>query len=194
MELRGASCLPLESAPQPKKSLTCSRTFGKATPSLRDLREAVALYTTPVAEKLRRGKLAAGVITVFVHTDRFAEWPRYYNAGTHTLTYPIDSTQELLRCALDALGRIYRDEFNYRKAGVRLRSLSSADQLTLRMFGDEKSERFRQVVVAVDRINRKWGRDTVRFAAANPEGRWRTRFEKRSLRYTTRPREVLTVE
>src|SRR3712207_7295101 len=62
----------------------------------------------------------------------------------------------------------------------RSNSLSPADQLTLRMFGDEKAERFRQVMVAVDRINRKWGKDTIRFAVANPEGRWRTRFEKRS--------------
>ena len=88
MELRGVSCLPLESAPQSKKSITCSRTFGKAAASLAELREAVALYTTRVAEKLRRGRLAAGVITVFVLTDRFAEGPQYYNAGTHTLAYP----------------------------------------------------------------------------------------------------------
>ena len=64
MELRGVSCLPLESAPQSKKSITCSRTFGTGTPSLSDLREAVAIYTTRIAEKLRRGRLAAGVITV----------------------------------------------------------------------------------------------------------------------------------
>jgi len=75
-----------------------------------------------------------------------------------------------------------------------LHSLSPAGQLTLRMFGDEKAERFRQVMVAVDGINRRWGKDTVRFAVANPERRWGTKFEKRSPRYTTRLREVLTIE
>lgn len=74
-----------------------------------------------------------------------------------------------------------------------LHSLSPADQLTLRMFGDEKTEGFRQVMVAVDSINRRWGKDTVRFAVANPEGRWGTKFEKRSSRYTTRLREALTI-
>ena len=63
MELRGVSCLPLEVCPPSKKSLTCSRSFGKSTPALSDLREAVAYFTTRVAEKLRRGRLAAGVIT-----------------------------------------------------------------------------------------------------------------------------------
>jgi DNA polymerase V len=193
MELRGVSCLPLETCPPSKKSLTCSRSFGKSTPALSDLREAVAYFTTRVAEKLRRGRLAAGVITVFVHTDRFAEGPQYYNAGTHTLAYPTDSTQELLRCALDALERIFREGYNYRKAGVMLNSLSPSDQLTLRMFRDEKAERFRQVMVAVDQINRRWGRDTVRFATANPEGNWRTKVEKRSPRYTTRLQEVMVI-
>lgn len=193
MELRGVSCLPLESCPPSKKSLTCSRTFGQSTPSLSDLREAMAYYATRVAEKLRRGRLAAGVVTVFVHTDRHADGPQYFNAGTHTLAYPTDSTQEIMRCALDALERIFREGFNYRKAGVMLNSLSPADQLTLRMFGDERAERFRQVMVAVDQINRRWGRDTVRFATANPEGNWRTKVEKRSPRYTTRLDEVLTI-
>jgi DNA polymerase V len=193
MELRGVSCLPLEVCPPSKKSLTCSRSFGKSTPALSDLREAVAYFTTRVAEKLRGGRLAAGVITVFVHTDRFADGPQYYNAGTHTLAYPTDSTQELLGCALDALERIFREGFNYRKAGVMLNSLSPSDQLTLRMFGDEKAERFRQVLVAVDQINRRWGRDTVRFATANPDGNWRTKIERRSPRYTTRLQEVLVI-
>jgi DNA polymerase V len=61
------------------------------------------------------------------------------------------------------------------------------------MFGDERAEKFRQVMVAVDKINRRWGKDTVRFAIANLEGRCVTKFEKRSPRYTTRIEEVLTI-
>jgi len=193
MELRGVSCLPLESCPPSKKSLTCSRTFGRSTPALSVLREAVAYYATRVSEKLRRRHLAAGVITVFVHTDRHANGPQYFNAGTHTLAYPTNSTQEIMRCALDALERIYKEGFEYRKVGVMLNSLSPADQLTLRMFGDERAEKFRQVMMAADQINRRWGRDTVRFATANPDGAWRTKVERRSPRYTTRLGDVLTI-
>lgn len=80
------------------------------------------------------------------------------------------------------------------KAHVMLSSLSPAAQLTLRMFGDEKAERFSQVLIAVDRINRRWGKDTVRFAVANPEWRWRMKFKKRLPRYTTRLQEVLIID
>jgi DNA polymerase V len=164
-----------------------------AVESLADVREAVAFYVTRAAEKLRRGGLAAGVVTTFVQTDRFSGAPQYYNAGTHTLAYPTDSTRELLSCALDALERIFREGFKYRKAGVILNGLAPAEQLTLRMF-DDTHERFRQVMVAVDQINRRWGRDTLRFGVARPDGNWRTKFQRRSPRYTTRLQEVLCVE
>lgn len=74
-----------------------------------------------------------------------------------------------------------------------LNTLSPANQLTLRIFGDEKAERFRQMLVVVDQINRKWGRDTLRLATANPEGQWRTKVGRCSPRYTTQLDEVLTI-
>jgi DNA polymerase V len=43
----------------------------------------------------------------------------------------------------------------------------------------------------VDMLNKKYGRDTVRLAGANPKGRWRTKVAKRSPRYTTKLSEVL---
>jgi len=192
MELRGVSCMPLEVCPPAKKSITCSRSFGRAVDTLADLREAVAFYVTRAAEKLRRGELAASVVTTFIQTDRFSESPQYYNAGTHTLAYPTESTKELLSCSLNALERIFQEGYSYRKAGFILNGLAPAGQLTLRMFNDTH-ERFRQVMVAVDRMNRKYGRDTVRFAVARPDGRWRTKFQRRSPRYTTCLQEVLCV-
>ncbi|HMX27730.1 MAG TPA: Y-family DNA polymerase, partial [Blastocatellia bacterium] len=68
-ELRGVPCLPLEITPPAKKLLTVSRSFGGATDSSEELRAAIVFYVSRVAEKLRRQKLAAGSITVFIETD-----------------------------------------------------------------------------------------------------------------------------
>ena len=65
-----------------------------------------------------------------------------------------------------------------------------AEQTTGRLFDDETLERFRRVMPVVDMLNKKYGRDTVRLARANPKGRWKTRAAKRSPRYTTKPAEV----
>lgn len=186
MELRGVSCLPLETAPPAKKSITTSRSFPVAVSKYAEVREAVTTFMTRCAEKLRRAKLAASVVTVFAHTGGFSEGPQYGNSATMEMIYPSDSTQELLRHALEALQRIYRKGYEYRKAGVMISGLVPAAQLTERLFDDETLERFRRVMPVVDMLNRKYGRDTVRWAAANPKGRWKTKAGRMWPRHTPR--------
>src|SRR5262245_27407613 len=76
-ELRGTPCIPLEISPPNKKLITVSRSFGAAASSLDELRAAIAFYTARAAEKLRRQRLAAGTITVFIETDRFKPVAQY---------------------------------------------------------------------------------------------------------------------
>ena len=192
-ELRGVSCLPLEKCPQARKSVTCSRSFGVLVESLEELRKAVAVYTTKAAERLRRSKLAAGVVAVFVSTNRFSAGPQYSNCATSELAYSTDSTAELLEWALRALEGIYRPGYRYKKAGVMLNGLSPAEGLTMRLFGDERFEKSRRLIKAVDGINARFGRDTVRFGIACPGGQWETKYLRRSRRYTTCLNEVLRV-
>jgi DNA polymerase V len=192
-ELRGVSCIPLEKCPQGRKSATCSRSFGVLVESLGELREAVAVYMTKAAERLRDSRLAAGVVTVFITTSRFDPGPQYSNSATFELAYLTDSTDELLGWALKGLEQIYRPGYRYKKAGVMLNNLAPAEQLSMRLFGDERFERPRRAMRAVDEINRKFGRNTLRFGAARPGGRWETKFLRRSRRYTTCLAEVLRV-
>jgi DNA polymerase V len=193
-ELRGVRCLPLEQCPQSRRSVTCSRSFGEPTGSLEDLRDAVALYTERAAERLRRAGYAASVVTVFVLTDRYAAGAQYGNSRTYELASPTDTTGELVWWAQRGLTQIYRRGYLYKKAGVMLNGLLPAGSLTMRMHGDEQFERARRAMQAVDALNRRHGRGTVRHGLPrSPEGRWPTRFLMRSPRYTTRLDEVLRV-
>ena len=72
-----------------------------------------------------------------------------------------------------------------------LNRLAPADELSMRLFGDERFEKSRLVMKAVDEINARHGRDTIGFGAARPGGRWETKFLRRSRRYTTCLNEVL---
>jgi DNA polymerase V len=192
-ELRGVSCIPLEKCPQSRKSVTCSRSFGVLVESLEELREAAAVYLTKAAERLRRSRLAAGVVTVFINTSRFSTDPQYSNSATFELAYSTDSTAELLAWVLEGLEQIYRPGYRYKKAGVMLNKLAPAEQLSMRLFGDERFEKSRRVMKAMDEINARHGRDTVHFGAARTGGRWETKFLRRSRCYTTRLEEVLRV-
>lgn len=184
-ELRGVPCLPFEITPPAKKLLTVSRSFGSATDSFEELRAAVVFYVSRAAEKLRSQKLAAGSITVFIETDRFKQEPQYSNAVTLTIAPKSDSTIELRELALSGLAKIFRAGFRYRRAGVTLNGLEFAERLSKRLWEDECYERHRRLMTAIDRLNGKYGRDTVRCGLFQSEGVWRTRFSQRSPRYTT---------
>lgn len=192
-ELRGISCLPMEQCPPQKKSITCSRSFGTSVESLGEMREAVATYMRRAAEKLRRQKLAAGVVTIFINTNRFSKEPQYSNAITYELAYPTDVTDELLEWAYKGLGQIFREGYRYKKAGVMLNHLVPSDQLTVRLFHNSDFERSRRLAKVIDAINARHGRDTVRYGMAQSNCGWKTKFNWRSSRYTTCLQEVLSI-
>ena len=194
LELRGVSCLPLESIAPKRHSITCSRSFGQRVENLAQMREAVAVFIARAAEKLRRQNLAAKTVTVFIATDRSYSLPSHYsNAFTHSSIYPTDTNFELQKLAFACLEKIFDERYYYKKAGVILGGLVPVEDLNGRLFDDKKWRRFRLVMRAVDTINRKFGRDTIRFATANSGGVWKGKCAHRSNRYTTRFDEILTV-
>lgn len=195
MELRGTRAFPLEMNPPPRRSMVCTRSFGKAITDYRTVREAVAVFTSRVAEKLRKHNLAADSITTILATHRFNASPEYYsNAATYSSAYPTDVDQELQAWAFGCLDKIYKQGFEYHKAGVMLGGLVPSAHLTARMYDDERWKRFRRAMRAVDEINRRWGKDTLRFAVARPGGEWLGRCDRRSPRYTTRLGEIFTIK
>jgi hypothetical protein len=46
---------------------------------------------------------------------------------------------------------------------------------------------------ATDEINARHGHDTIRLGVVKPDGRWKAKFLRRSPRYTTSLKEVLSV-
>ena len=193
MELRGVSCLPLEQSPSPSKSIITSRSFGRPVGDLGELREALATYVSVAAAKMREQHLNAGCLQVFLTTNRFrpAE-PQYSNSMTVTLAQPTASTPELIRRATDSLRRIYPQGFAYQKVGVVLLDLADAGYVQPSLFhplrpGQEK------LMAAMDRINQRWGRDTLHSAATGFRKPWKNRQTRKSPAYTTSWHELPVV-
>ena len=193
-ELRGMPCLALEEIEPACKSLIVSRSFGRPVTSRRELAEAVAAFTTRAAEKLRRQALAAPRLMVFVHTDWFRpEDPQYNAVQPVALPVATADTGRLIGAALSALAALYRPGFRYKKAGVILLDLVPAGSVTGGLFDLPDSAASRARMRAVDGINRRFGRDTVIFAAAGVRRAWKPGSAFRSPRYTTRWDELLRV-
>lgn len=193
-ELRGVSCLALEDCPPPKQAVTVSRMFGRPITTLAEMREAVATYTARAGEKLRRERLAATVLTVFLTTNPFKDEPQYSNTVTIKLPIATDATPELLRHALRGIERIYRDGYRYNKAGIMLTALVPASQRQLDLYEDRHRERSSRLMRVLDRLNADIGAGTLRYAAEGYVKRWRTRFERRSPVNTTNWRDLPVVK
>ena len=185
MELRGVSCLDLEQCPPPKQSLTCSRAFGTLIHTLAEMEEAVSVYTSRVAEKLRRGRLAATMLTVCLTTNEFKEGPQYSNSLTLKLPVVTDSTAYLIRCALQGIRSIYRDGYLYKKAGVMLTGLVPVSQTQADLFDFQDRRKSKRLMFALDAVNDRWGAGALQYASSGITKAWKTQFHRRSPAYTT---------
>lgn len=194
-ELRGISCLPLELFEKPKKGLCCSRSFGKGIKTIEDLRQAVAMHSARAGEKLRRQNLAATHLTVFISTSSFRLNPNeiYSASASRQMLIPTAYTPTILENAYSLLERIYKPGFEYRKAGIFLSDITfdNAKQQSFFLKVDEKKQT--GLMRAVDKINGRFGRHTVRPLAMGFDHKWKMKQEKLSSRYTTRLSEIPNV-
>jgi len=192
-ELRGTPCLSLVPRPPAKKEICVSRSFGKLVSTRAGVREAVATYTTRAAEKLRKQRHAAGALMVFMMTNRFKDEPQYANSAVLEAPVPTDSTGELIGCALRGVDFIFREGYRFYKAGVVLTGLVPADQIQTDLFYTRDFEGSRRLMEALDHVNASLGPGTLKFAATGLEQSWKTKFNRRSPRYTTRWDELPAV-
>ncbi|MBW2648256.1 MAG: Y-family DNA polymerase [Deltaproteobacteria bacterium] len=186
-ELRGVSCYPLDQCPPPKKEITVSRAFKHPIIDRADINEAVAAYTSRGAEKLRKAFLEANILVVFLMTNPYNRESRYFNMKTIRLPFSTSDTSELIKYAHAGLDEIYREGYLYKKAGIIFRDLSSDSHTQTTLFDYKKGKCSREIMQAFDRINKRFGSDSVRYAATGStrNQRWRTVFQRRSSSYTT---------
>jgi DNA polymerase V len=183
----------LELAPPPKKSITCSRSFGVLIESFDDLKEALDSYLVNAGEKMRRQNLTTKAVTVFLATNRFSKRPQYSNSLTIELANSTNSTRELREWTRKALFQIYRQGFLYKKVGVILQGLQPERAETGRIYGENNYLKDKRLCAAIDEISRRFGREAVKFGFPKKEKKWRMCAERKTQCYTTNLREVLTI-
>jgi DNA polymerase V len=102
-------------------------------------------------------------------------------------------TGKLIAAARRGLGAIYRHGYRYKKAGILLLDLTPAAAVQGGLFDAADTPRARARMRAIDGLNRRFGRDTVTFAAAGRRRAWKLRSEFLSPRFTTNWDELLRV-
>ena len=180
MELRGISCIGLETTTTKRKSCVVSRSFGKRIETFQELQEAVVNYCLNASEKIRSESLTAKAITVFVRTSPFQRNYDYYS-NSKTVDFPIatNNSIEIVKTAVAILETIFKNGYQYQKAGVMLTGLSNAHDKT-NLFSTEKDDKIQALMRSIDNTNHRYGRSTLSVASAGVNKRWNMRRDHSS--------------
>jgi DNA polymerase V len=194
-ELRGLSCLKMEYIRADKKGINTGRSFGKKTDDYRVIEDALCAFVQNSAPKLREQGSLCSRIQVFLMTSQFEETQQRKSAVWQMdIAIPTNITQELLKYAIQCLKRIYKPGYPYQKAGVFMTGFVPETNRQLCLLDDQaKRDRLSKISRLADRLNDRFGKDFVRFAAMGYEEKWKMRQNYLSGRFTTRMDEVLTV-
>lgn len=167
-ELLGADVVPLETMDRKRQTIMTSRTFPTMYTTEEELQPHVANYAARCALKLRKQNSVCGLLTVFARTNPFREdLPQYSGHATYLFPTPTASTGEIVKAAIEKLHELYRPGIHFKRAGVLVERISSAEaiQPDLFEFDPQRRKRLDAVAAAMDSINTKLGNDTVILAS-----------------------------
>ncbi len=193
-ELNGISCYPLENGSQVAKSILRSRTFGEDTSEEYVLEAAVASLGSSAAFRLRAAGLLARRLGVFVNTNRhkpgYKRWTREV-----LLPMPTNDTGLIVAQLMRELKGVFSARQAYHRLGVFLYDLCPPQGLQTDLLGfvDTAShDRSQARMQAIDALNGRLGRGTIRLAAEELSKAWQPKHHIRSPRYVSDWAEVPT--
>jgi DNA polymerase V len=138
------------------------------------------------AEKLRKQNCVAGLLIVFLSTNRFKEGPQYNNSLSTTLFPPTAYTPDLIEKALNLLEELFLPGFEFKKAGVMLADIIPEKDVPLSfMEVNYLDDKRKKLMETVDKLNRIYGQDTLFYASNGIKKDWKMRRAKLSPHYTT---------
>ena len=169
-ELNGEDCVPNEEMAKKtmvstnRQSICTSRSFNGMISDYETLRTQVANYAARCAEKLRQQNTVASIVGVFLNTNAFREdLAQYWNFQETRLITPSSSTITIIESANEVLKRIYRQGYQYKKAGVIVMGIGPDSPIQQDLFdiNAEQFQKMKRLDEVVDRINRMHGSETI---------------------------------
>jgi DNA polymerase V len=165
-ELRGVVCYPFTAERQPRKSIQIAPSFRHPVRELEEIWVALLEHVEEAALILRKEKLLCKSLQVSLHTNPYrTDLPQYNNSANIKLKVPSDCTHDLVEAAKEALEKIYKRGYLYRKVGLTLKDLIPRDMVQVTLFEEEKRKKKRLLMDAVDQVVNFLGKDALRLAA-----------------------------
>ncbi|MDO4217423.1 MAG: Y-family DNA polymerase [Bacteroidales bacterium] len=205
-ELNGMDMVPNEVLAK-KKSICTSRSFDGMISDLERLKVHVSNYAARCAEKLRKQETVASIIGVFLNTNFFREdLPQDWQFRELRLPTATNATMTIVKAATELLAQMYKQGYQYKKAGVVVMGIGPTSPIQLNLFDidAERFEKLKSLDKVMDRINKTNGEETVilgaqQYAMRNGEGKTvgfasAIRRDYKSKNPTTRWKDIIVLK
>lgn len=191
-DLEGKPTLDLEEAQQ-KKNIAITRSF-EGNHTERDfLEERISTFAVSCAEKLRLQKSCCNSVMVFIQTNRHRiDLPQYNRSIVLNLPFPTNSSIEISNFALKALSVIFREGYEYKRAGVIVQDFTDEDKTQMSLF-ENSDERHKKLMQSIDKLNTMFGQQKIKLGSQDPKKVWKMKQEKLSPSYTTKLSDIIII-
>ena len=193
-ELEGESVLSLEEHRSPKKAIATTRSFEKNLTKFEDLKERVSTFSILCSEKLRVQKSSCNSIYIFVKSNKHQKNKLQYRNGiVMTLPFASNSSITISKYAIEGLKRIYKQDIEYKKAGVIVMGLIPTDSNQLNLF-EKENPRYQALMKTLDFVNKKEGSNKIKLASQDLKRIWKMKQTKLTKRYTTELNDIISLK
>jgi DNA polymerase V len=182
-ELNGVPCIALEEYSNTQQQMVSSRSFGEPITNRDELIAALSFHCEQLSHKLTKQGLFARSLTFFAHSNRFKD-DYVCHAVTLLLPAASNSFRMLTKLITPAMDAIFVPKINYKKAGIIISEMLSADDAIRDLLGSSNLSHD-HLLPTLQAINRRYGKRTVRMASAILGHRWQMQRELMSASFTT---------
>ena len=195
-ELRGNSCVPIESIPPTRQQIVSSRSFGADLKDFDELNQALTSLTRKAINKLNDHKLATTTITVFIYTNPHKKNKTCIHLSkTVGMTSAIQDESQLIPLISKILKIIYKPGYSFYKGGIVLSNLvknyPQQDLFSTNKDNQRKIDSANKSN-AIRSVNKRFN-ESLKYASEVGNDKWKPRADFRSNRYTTSWTELLVI-
>ena len=195
-ELRGNSCVPIESIPPTRQQIVSSRSFGADLKDFDELNQALTNLARKAINKLNDHKLATTTITVFIYTNPHKKnKPCIHLSKTVGMTSAIQDESQLIPLISKILKIIYKPGYSFYKGGIVLSNLvKNYPQQDLFLTNKDNQSKIGSTNKsnAIRSVNKRFN-ESLKYASEVGNDKWKPRADFRSNRYTTSWTELLVI-
>ncbi|MFI3296712.1 MAG: Y-family DNA polymerase [bacterium] len=195
-ELHGTRSIEFDDRESDKKSIMVSRSFAKELTTSAELQESLTTFIAQAATRLRKQQSVASEMQIFIATNRHREdKPQHHASEVIRFGIATDSTLDMVKEGIKLLHQIFRNGYEYKKAGVLLSNIQSKKNLQIGLFDDvEHIKKQDAIMQTIDSITQRFGNSALVVGTQTTTSASKSNSNHRSPEYTTKWSDIITVK